>query len=325
MKKLLLIFLAIATLLSLFACGASEGGDSLDHSSDSVISNEADASASESSDEPEASDISTNDASNDVSNDASNETGETSDGTSTPSDNSDESSEKPDDDNGSEALPPVIDPDYIEKPTNADIELFYDMIYTKCDPTVDYFKWVLVWPFNDDIKFSKGNNALKYAMEYYSFFGFKTDYLKGEQSCGDPLNRFVGPTDDINFMYVSATVYDVEALNWIAENVFNGVAVYPDDKNGYCHEGKYYDAYYARDGWGDPGSSVDGFEKSYKYLGNGQYRFSFCYKYTDESCVYNEIWMDFVAIPKYDEKIGTYWKLISYDRVKIESFEDSDW
>ena len=220
-----------------------------------------------------------------------------------------------------EPVPPVIDPDYIENPTDADIELFYNFI----DRGTTYFYGEgLYWPGSDDIDFGNYNKTLWLAMEYYTYFGFKTERLESEgKGCGDPLNRFIFPDehyDPLIGTYVYADVYDVEALNWICENVFNNTAVYPDDKVGYCHEGKFYDAYYVYGASGYPGDTLFECKKSYKYLGNGQYRFTFYYDMAVPD-VGDRTTMSFIAIPKHDEKMGTYWKLISYDRVKREQYE----
>lgn len=222
--------------------------------------------------------------------------------------------------------PPVIDEDYIENPTSADIEVFYKFIHDKIE---NYNTPGIYWSEKDDINFSNYDDTLSLACAYYRYFGFELDHLPNQgQGCGDPLGRFMFTDEEYNDPFaidlsVTATIYDVEVLNWICENIFNGTAKYLDDKYGYCCDGKYYEARYYYGGYGDyPGNSLYKYERSYTYLGNGQYRFTFYYE-VDEAGVGFATTMQFIAIPKYDEKMGTYWKLISYDRVNRQRIDIS--
>lgn len=224
---------------------------------------------------------------------------------------------------------PITDTDYIESPTDADIQEFYKFIDAK---VLDYYGAGLFWPEMTDSALDK-MSALYFAQQYYYYYGNEIEYLENNGTgygtgCGDPLGRFVIPEkrpDDYEYCdyYVTATAYDIEALNWISEHILNKTVTYPDDNNGYCHEGKYYEADYYYGAWGHPGNCYFDQYKSYKYIGNGQYVFNFYYETAEPDTGFRTCFR-FIAMPKYDAKVGTYWRLLFFDQVKREQYE-VDW
>lgn len=221
---------------------------------------------------------------------------------------------------------PEVNIDYIQNPTQADFDEFYDMI------DYEIINWGSYW---DDYELMLNKyNLISLVTSYYSYFGFEKERLNSVgDGCGDPLGRFIIKEDpyikeDPLYIkpFVYADVYDAESLQWIANNIFNKTLVFPDDENSYCYEGKYYVAEYIYGMSGEEDIYVQDKNQQHEYLNDGKYKFTFYveigrgWSYEIE-CYTSE----FVAIPKRGDN-GTYWQIQSYEIINEDRyFIEDEW
>ncbi len=183
----------------------------------------------------------------------------------------------------------------LENPTDADIELFYEMVKSLCLPWRSFEAETAEIPFLMDIILNDVGDGLFHQYEF-SFYE-ETVELGGE-------------------MQIYSRYY-AEDIDWVLKAVFGRE---PDhgqmvgELGDKYFEDEYFYRYACENYMGNPVTDVLGITPKYEILENGNWRFIIRLVTQYEFDVFpTDYFYGIEAIPMKSKDVGTYWRILSVD------------
>ncbi len=186
----------------------------------------------------------------------------------------------------------------IENPSDKDFQVLYDMVQNIG----------IYWSYFDDATVD-GSNVIDFILNsegFGAFYAYNFNFYTDQVNSGDYEN--------------SRRCYYIDDIEWVAMAVFGEVLDHNSLNNyGYDNrytEGVYYYRYNMEDYMGSPYTEFTSFDAVYEELPNGNWKFTIHAQAVEEFDFENTLSYEITleAIPMYSADLGTYWRLISFER-----------